>query len=88
MVAAIEIPDCRVATNPSDLVKLADDMGNGAFVVGTPVTRWRELDLGNIAITLTADNGENLAGNSARIIGNPLLALSRSPMPSRSRPAA
>jgi len=75
VVAAIEVPDCRVAANAPELVKLADDMGNGAFVVGAPMTRWREIDLGNIAITLTADNGENLAGNSARILGNPLLAL-------------
>lgn len=75
VVAAIEIPDCRIAGNPSALLKLADDMGNGGFVAGTPVTRWRELDLTNIAITLKADNGENLTGNSSRIIGNPLLAL-------------
>jgi len=50
-------------------------MGNGALIVGAPVANWRDLDLGNIAITLTADNGERLVGNSNRILGNPFLAL-------------
>ena len=75
VVAAFEIPDNRVATTASALVVLADAMGNGAFVVGEPVTRWRDFDLGNIAVTLTADNGEHLVGNSDRIPGNPFLAL-------------
>jgi 2-keto-4-pentenoate hydratase len=75
VVAAFEIPDGRVEPGLTELVTLADAMGNGAFIVGTPVSRWRDLDLGNIAITLTADNGENLVGNSSRILGNPFLAL-------------
>ena len=75
VVAAFEIPDNRVATDASALVVLADAMGNGAFVVGEPAPRWRDLDLGNIAITLTADNGEHLVGASGRILGNPFLAL-------------
>jgi 2-keto-4-pentenoate hydratase len=75
VVAAIEVADCRLAGNASDLMKLTDDMGNGALVTGTPIAGWRELDLTDIAITLTADNGEAQAANSSRILGNPLLAL-------------
>ena len=75
VVAAIEIPDSRVEAGATALVTLADAMGNGAFIVGAPVSRWRELDLTNIAITMTADNGEHLVGNSNRILGNPFLAV-------------
>lgn len=75
VVAAFEIPDSRAPANAPDLVKLADAMGNGALIVGVPAAKWRDLDLGDIAITLTADNGERFVGNSNRILGNPFLAL-------------
>src|SRR6185312_6761381 len=37
MVPAIEIADCRWSADASDLLKLADDMGNGAFIAGNAV---------------------------------------------------
>ena len=54
---------------------MADAIGDGDFIVGAPVAKWRDLDLGNIAITLTVDNGERLVGDGNRILGNPFLAL-------------
>jgi 2-keto-4-pentenoate hydratase len=50
-------------------------MGNGAFIVGEPVRDWRKLDLGRIGVTLTLDGKETWQGESARILGNPLLAV-------------
>jgi 2-keto-4-pentenoate hydratase len=75
VVPVIEVADCRFAPEAPDLLKLADDMGNGAFIVGAPVKDWRRLDLGKIKITLTLDNKETWQGESARILGNPLLAV-------------
>lgn len=75
VVAAMEVADSRVTASAPDLMKLADSMGNGAFVVGEPVSGWRGLDLTDIAIRLKADNGERQNGNSARILGDPFLAL-------------
>jgi 2-keto-4-pentenoate hydratase len=59
VVPAMEIADGRWPANAPDLLKLADSMGNGAFISGAPVRAWQMLDL----------------GNSARILGNPLLAV-------------
>jgi 2-keto-4-pentenoate hydratase len=50
-------------------------MGNGAFISGTPVRDWRKLDLDNLAVTLTHDGDVVERGSSARILGNPLLAV-------------
>ena len=50
-------------------------MGNGAFIAGTPLRDWRKLDLDNLAVTLTHDGSVIDRGNSARILGNPLLAV-------------
>ena len=72
---AMEIADSRWPANAPGLLKLADSMGNGAFIAGTPLRDWRKLDLDNLAVTLTHDGSVIVRGNSARILGNPLLAV-------------
>jgi 2-keto-4-pentenoate hydratase len=75
VVPAIEIADSRWPADAPNLLKLADFVGNGAFISGAPVRDWRKLDLENLAITLTHDGNITERGNSARILGNPLLAV-------------
>jgi 2-keto-4-pentenoate hydratase len=75
IVPAMEIADSRWPADVPDLLKLADSMGNGAFIAGTPMRDWRRLDLGNLAVTLTHDGSVTERGSSARILGNPLLAV-------------
>ena len=74
-VPAIEIADSRCPAEAPNLLKLADCMGNGFFISGAPVRDWRKLDLENLAITLMHDGSVTERGNSARILGNPLLAV-------------
>ena len=75
VVPAMEIADSRWPADAPGLLKLADSMGNGAFIAGTPLRDWRKLDLDNLAVTLTHDGSVIDRGNSARILGNPLLAV-------------
>ena len=75
VVPAIEIADCRCPADAPNLLKLADSMGNGFFITGAPVRDWRKLDLENLAITLAYDGSVTERGSSARILGNPLLAV-------------
>jgi 2-keto-4-pentenoate hydratase len=75
IVPCYEFPDNRVPAEAPDLVKLADDMGNGAFVAGEPVTDWRRIDLAHVDIVLTHDGTEVTRGAAARILGNPLRAV-------------
>jgi 2-keto-4-pentenoate hydratase len=75
VVPAMEIADSRWPADAPDLLKLADSMGNGAFIAGTPVRDWRRLDLDNLAVTLTHDGAVVERGSSTRILGNPLLAV-------------
>ena len=75
IVPCYEFPDNRVPVDAPDLLKLADDMGNGAFVAGEPVTDWRKLDLSQIDIVLRHDGKEITRGPAARILGNPLKAV-------------
>jgi 2-keto-4-pentenoate hydratase len=75
VVPAMEIADGRCPADAPALLKLADSMGNGAFIMGTPVGDWREIDLTNLAVTLTHNGRIIEHGNSARILGNPLLAV-------------
>jgi 2-keto-4-pentenoate hydratase len=74
VVPAFEIADCRWPLDAPDILKFADDMGNGAFVAGAPVAL-SALDLTAIDIALTLDGQEVVRGASARILGNPLLAV-------------
>jgi 2-keto-4-pentenoate hydratase len=50
-------------------------MNNGALVIGEPMQDWRALDLTRIAIRLELDGRLVAEGSSARILGDPLLAL-------------
>jgi 2-keto-4-pentenoate hydratase len=75
LVPAIEIPDCRLAGAPSPLAILADDMGNGAFLAGTPVANWHDLDLKKIDVVLEEDGGRIVRGRSTRIGIDPLMAV-------------
>jgi 2-keto-4-pentenoate hydratase len=75
VVPAIEVADSRCPADAPNLLKLADSMGNGAFITGAPVRDWRKLDLENIDVMLTHDGSVTERGSSARILGNPLLAV-------------
>ena len=75
VVPAIEIADSRWPADASALLKLADCMGNGAFITGVPLRDCRGLDLDNLAVTLTHNRNIIERGSSARILGNPLLAV-------------
>jgi 2-keto-4-pentenoate hydratase len=75
VVPAVEIADSRCPANAPDLLKLADSMGNGAFLSAAPVHDWRKLELENLPVTLTHDGSVTERGSSARILGNPLLAV-------------
>jgi 2-keto-4-pentenoate hydratase len=75
VVAAFEIPDGRTPDESPLLLKLADCMNNGEFIAGQPVPFSPGFDVTNINITL-AHNGETRErGSSARILGDPLLAV-------------
>jgi 2-keto-4-pentenoate hydratase len=74
-VAGVEIVDSRIPRGATDLLRLADSMANGAYVTGAPVPDWRGLDLTGIAVAFSADNGDHESGSSARVLGNPLLAV-------------
>jgi len=75
VVPAIEIADCRWPPNAPDLLKLADSMGNGVFIVAQPLKHWKTLELSSLAVTLSHDGTEAACGTSARILGNPLFAV-------------
>jgi 2-keto-4-pentenoate hydratase len=75
VVPAMEIADGRWPDDAPGLLKLADSMGNGAFLSGEPVKDWRKLDLTAIDVTLTYDGKVTERGSSSRILGNPLLAV-------------
>lgn len=75
IVPVMEIADCRWPADAPDLLKLADSMGNGAFITGRPLRDWRRLDLTSLTVTLTCDGSDVERGSSARILGNPLLAV-------------
>lgn len=75
VVPVFELADSRVGANGSDLMKLADAMGNGLFIVGRPIADWRKIDLTDVAVTLTRNGVPIEQGSSARILGNPLLAV-------------
>lgn len=75
VVPAFELADSRVPASASGLMKLADAMGNGLFVVGPRCDDWRAIDLTDLPIALHLDRRAIDRGNSARILGNPLLAV-------------
>jgi 2-keto-4-pentenoate hydratase len=75
IIPAVEIADCRWPTDAPGLLKLADDMGNGAFIAGGPVQNWRGVDLTAIDAALAHAGVEVARGSCARILGDPLMAV-------------
>ena len=75
IIPAMEIADCRWPADAPGLLKLADDMGNGAFITGRSVQNWRGVDLAAIDAVLTHEGAEVVRGNCARILGDPLQAV-------------
>jgi 2-keto-4-pentenoate hydratase len=75
VVPAMEVADGRWPDDAPGLLKLADWMGNGAFISGEPVKDWRKLDLTNTDVTLSHNGKITERGSSSRILGNPLLAV-------------
>ena len=75
MVPAIEIADCRWPSDAPDLLKLADDMGNGAFIAGNAVRDWRGVDLKGREVVLTLDGSDVARGPCAKILGDPLMGV-------------
>jgi 2-keto-4-pentenoate hydratase len=75
IVPAIEIADCRWPADAPGLLKLADDMGNGAFIAGDAISDWRGVDLSALDVALTFAGAEAARGPCSRILGDPLLAV-------------
>jgi 2-keto-4-pentenoate hydratase len=75
IVPAIEVADCRWPADAPGLLKLADDMGNGAFIAGHPIWDWRGVDLSALDVVLTFEGSEGARGPCSRILGDPLLAV-------------
>jgi 2-keto-4-pentenoate hydratase len=75
VLPVFEFPDSRVGKSAGDLLKLADVMSNGALVTGARVENWRGLDLTSIDVRLERDGKLVAEGESARILGDPVLAL-------------
>jgi 2-keto-4-pentenoate hydratase len=75
IVPAMEIADCRWPADAPDLLKLADDMGNGAFIAGQPAKDWRGIDLDAIEIALAYDGTTIEYGKASKILGDPLAAV-------------
>ena len=73
--AAIEIVDSRFKSYPDVLAqeRNADFVSNGGFVRGPAAANWRELDLVNIAVTLTVGGKETVKRTGGHIAGDPLL---------------
>jgi 2-keto-4-pentenoate hydratase len=74
-VPAMEVADNRWPADAPDLLKLADSMGNGAFIAGPALQSWRALDLSALDVTLSLDGNVIERGSSGRILGNPLGAV-------------
>ena len=75
IVPAIEIADCRLSADAPDLLKLADDMGNGALAMGAAVRDWRGVDLNGREVVLTLNGSEVVRGPCAKVLGDPLMGV-------------
>jgi 2-keto-4-pentenoate hydratase len=73
--AAIELVDSRFRSHTavSAQERNADFVTNGGFVRGPTVAAWRNLDLTNIAVTLTTGGEEIVNRNGGHATGDPLL---------------
>lgn len=74
VVPAFEIADGRVPASAPGPLRLADSMGNGAFITGTPVP-WTGQDLDAARVTLTLDGEPAGTATGDRIYGGPLGAV-------------
>ena len=72
--AAIEVVHSRYAAGApvSNLEKLADSISNGALVCAAPTSDWRELDLGNIKVTMVINCKTDMEKNGGHPLGDPL----------------
>lgn len=74
VVPAFEIGDGRVPADAPGALRLADSMGNGAFIIGAPVA-WTGQDLSAAQVMLTLDGLAAGLGEGSRIWGGPLGAV-------------
>lgn len=74
VVPAFEIGDGRVPAGAPGALRLADSMGNGAFIIGAPAP-WTGQDLSAASVTLTLDGIPVGEGAGGRIWGGPLGAV-------------
>ncbi|MEP9380428.1 hypothetical protein ABLE91_27285 [Aquabacter sp. CN5-332] len=74
MVPAFEIADGRVPSQAPGALRLADSMGNGAFVYGAPLRDWRSFDRAG-TVSLSLDGVFVGEGSGGRILGDPLKAV-------------
>jgi 2-keto-4-pentenoate hydratase len=72
--AAIEVVHSRFAKDApvSNLEKLADSISNGALVHDTPISNWRQLDLGQIKVELTVNGRTEMEKSGGHPTGDPL----------------
>jgi 2-keto-4-pentenoate hydratase len=77
LVPGIEIPESRLTDDhPLGALGMVADQGYaGRFVCGTPVMRWRELDLSGQPVVLSVGGREVARGTGARAMGNPFEAV-------------
>ncbi len=54
---------------------IADNGSHGGWVHGAPVADWREIDLSELDVTLSADGRTVREGNGFAVMGNPINAL-------------
>lgn len=75
---AIEIADSRFSDHGklSPAAVIADLSFAGAWVYGAALTHWRDLDLQSLQVRLLSDGREVRSGCGARVMGDPLQALS------------
>ena len=76
LVPAVEIVDSRMADfrEVTGAVNIADNVVQGAMVLGAPVDGWRDLDIAGPPVTLSVDGVEAASGSGAKVMGHPLEA--------------
>ena len=62
LVLAYEIADLRVPADAPGLMKIADCVGNGAFIAGPAVADWRGVDLSTIEVVFSQTASSSPAG--------------------------
>lgn len=77
VIPAFELIDDRDAdyTDLDGFSIACDRCWNAGIVLGTPVTDWRSIDLGNTRTEMTLNGAETETGNTGAALGHPLDAL-------------